>query len=179
MKEPNRHKALLRFASEVAEIVAKYSVEELMDLHRHSLQGFKFMTSFIDATIEAARMGETDMLIEYAESGAMSKSPSRGLKSNHLFDLLRAKELFDTNADLADFAQRLFRGMASKRYDKMSRGEIAVHIVEYIENQSPMARRQLESMLRKALKNRRFARTGADESFFSEWQRIIKTMGRS
>jgi hypothetical protein len=91
----------------------------------------------------------------------------------HLFDMLREKKLFKSNSDLADFAGRVLPSMSRHRFDKMSRGDIAARIIEYLETRDLRTREELEASMRAAMSS------GVDKpaerkSFLSQWERIIK-----
>jgi hypothetical protein len=91
----------------------------------------------------------------------------------HLFDMLRDKRLFNSNSDLADFAGRVLPSMSRHRFDKMSRGDIAARIIEYLETRDRNTREQLEASMRTAMA------TGVEKpadrkSFLSQWEKIIK-----
>ena len=66
--------------------------------------------------------------------------------------------------------------MRNYRFDKMSRGDIAARIIEYIEQSDPRARSKLEDFMREALGEIKsgHVRQVDRSSFFSKWERIIK-----
>ncbi len=92
----------------------------------------------------------------------------------HLFDLLRSKELFPTNIDLANFGKRVLHRMVKRRFDKMSRADIAGRIIEHIETQDPKRRRLLEKSMREAISLIKSGEKEEPTSFFSQWENIIK-----
>jgi len=103
-------------------------------------------------------------------------SPRKDHRKNggmHLFDMLRDKGLFPSNSDLSEFAGRVLPGIARRRFDKMSRGDIAARIIEHLETKDQHTREQLEVSMRDAMASG--SAKGADrKSFFSAWEKIIK-----
>jgi hypothetical protein len=89
----------------------------------------------------------------------------------HLFDLLREPRLFPSNLDLSEFAARVLPNMSRKRFDKMSRGDIAARIIEYLETRDPHTRERLEASMRDAMTSGSHADR---QSFLSQWEKIIK-----
>jgi hypothetical protein len=92
----------------------------------------------------------------------------------HLFDLLREKRLFASNSDLASFAAKVLPGIKGNRFDKMSRGDIAARIIEFLETKDERARRSLEASMREAMASSSSGRAVDRKSFVSKWERIIK-----
>ena len=91
----------------------------------------------------------------------------------HLFDMLRSKRLFPSNTDLTQFAARVLPNMTARRFDKMSRGDIAVRIIEYLETLDKRTRQELEASMREAMSQP--SEKAADrKSFFTTWENIIK-----
>jgi hypothetical protein len=91
----------------------------------------------------------------------------------HLFDMLRDRRLFPLNSDLADFAGKVLPDMGSYRYDKMSRGDIASRIIEYLETRDRKTRQGLESSMREAMDSST-DKPAVRKSFFAKWEKIIK-----
>ena len=91
----------------------------------------------------------------------------------HLFDLLRERQLFPSNPDLSEFAGRVLPSMSRKRFDKMSRSDIAARILEYLEKKDSRTRKSLEISMREAMKTGRQGKVDR-KSFQSEWEKIIK-----
>jgi len=63
--------------------------------------------------------------------------------------------------------------MTTRRFDKMSRGEIVAKIIEYVETRDAKTRHDLEASMRDAMIS------GTDKnsdrkSFLSKWEKIIK-----
>jgi hypothetical protein len=63
--------------------------------------------------------------------------------------------------------------MVRRRFDKMSRGDIAARIIEYLETRNPRTRQTLETSMREAI-TAGSVKTSDRKSFFSKWERIIK-----
>ena len=92
----------------------------------------------------------------------------------HLFDLLREKRLFASNTDLASFAAKVLPGIKGNRFDKMSRGDIAARIIEFLETKDSSTRRELEASMREAMDSTISGRAVDRRSFVSKWEKIIK-----
>jgi hypothetical protein len=149
-----------------------YSLSDLMDLRRVAEREFPGFAPLIEAYIRFA---------ERSESGAtpnLNARPARygRLAENmHLFDLLREKKLFPANTDLAEFAERILPNMSRYRFDKMSRGDIAARIIDYLETLDKTTRASLEQSMREAMKSDpEKTKRSEQRDFFSKWERIIK-----
>ena len=80
---------------------------------------------------------------------------SRESRDMLLFDRLREKKLFPSNSELAEFAGNILPGIKGNRFDKMSRGDIAARVIEYLETKDPRTREALEASMRDAMKPHR------------------------
>lgn len=123
--------------------------------------------------LRLAEQSETDVSPEFERSRS-KRSYSASTEQMHLFDLLREKRLFGSNADLANFAAKILPGIKGNRFDKMSRGDIAARIIEYLETKDPRTRRDLEASMREAMDSTSSGRAVDRKSFVSKWEKIIK-----
>lgn len=149
-----------------------YSKGDLINFRSLASKDFPSITRLIDEYIYLAERSDTDVLAPGTTSRLKSK-PKPDVSHMHLFDMLRERRLFNSNADLADFAGRVLPTMSRHRFDKMSRGDIAARIIEYLETRDRRTREELEASMRTAME------VGADKpadrkSFLSQWEKIIK-----
>lgn len=166
------HKAWLTFIRKAVDLTASYSVEDLWNFRNLAMTESPMLVRLINAYVELAEKSEVDVL----PPDSRSKRSRNGGRA-HLFDLLREKEFFPQNVDLAEFAARVLPHMRPFSFNKMSRADIAGRIIEYLEAQrDPRAREKLESSMREALgeMKRRSVTSSNRRSFLSKWERIIK-----
>ena len=156
--QEKKHKAFLRFVSRLVEIPTFYSKRELNKFLERADFDFPGLTKIIEEYIRLAERGECDVKDKlgrrdtYLHSRFLGSASAFNSKFEmHLFDLLRSKKLFTTNTELAEFAKRILPKMERRRFDKMSRGDIAVRIIEHLEARKPETRRRLEKSMREAL----------------------------
>jgi hypothetical protein len=167
-----RHSALLRFISKLVDVSAGYSKDEIVEFLNIAERQYP---SLIPVMVEYLHLAERSDTGVSEFSG--KRSPARRSSGTmHLFDLLREKRLFPRNSDLSEFAGRIVPNMDRRRFDKMSRGDIAARIIEYLETLSPRTRRQLEDSMREAMNSGGTERRVNRKSFLSKWERIIKGM---
>jgi hypothetical protein len=124
-------------------------------------------------------MDEYLRLAESADSEAVPTTKVRTAKRTaeaamHLFDMLRDKKLFPSNADLAEFAGRVLPGITRNRFEKISRSEIAARIIDYLDTKDRRTREELEESMRLAMASPSSTSPTNRRSFFSEWEKIIK-----
>jgi hypothetical protein len=177
-----RHKAFLKFISRLADTSTVYSLKELECFLELAGQDFFAFTPIIKDFIKLAKKTSSDVPYRLTKLGTnysavttyATPKEEHFRPQKHLFDLLRSKELFSSNNDLANFAKRILPSISNKRFDKMSRGDIAIRIIEYIENHNK--RDLLEKTIRDALvsmsdspKDNRKKQT-----FFRKWENIVK-----
>jgi hypothetical protein len=146
-----------------------YSKDDLIAFRDLARRDYAALTSLIDEYILMADRASTNVLLPSKNVSSRSQAPGE----MHLFDLLRDKRLFPSNAELSDFAGRIFPKMVRRRFDKMSRGDIAARIIEYLETRNPRTRQTLETSMREAI-TAGSVKTSDRKSFFSKWERIIK-----
>jgi hypothetical protein len=170
--QDKRHRALLQFIRKIVDVPLGYSKNDLLTFRSLAARDYPALTALVEQYLRLADRSETDVL--------PVGSPRRGKSSRkteaqqmHLFDLLREKRLFSSNADLAEFAARILPKMRSYRFDKMSRGDIAARIIEYLETRDPRTRKDLEESMRNAMDSG-VVKPVDKRSFFSEWEKIIK-----
>lgn len=169
MAQDTRHKRFLRFVRKVMDVPLGYSKEDLTAFRNLTKDDYPSLVPLIDEYVRLAERSETDV-----DAGRpKGKGRPDRVDQMHLFDLLRQKQLFPSNADLANFASRILPGIKGRRFNKMSRGDIAARIIEYLETRQPRTREELEISMRGAMNSG--SKTPEDQrSFFSRWERIIK-----
>lgn len=156
------------------DVPAGYSKEDLVGFRSVAVRDFPSLVPLIDDYIHMAERADTSVTKypleqKRREREARMKSKHENM---HLFDLLREKRLFPLNSDLSDFAGKILPNMARNRFDKMSRGDIAARVIEYLESRSQGTREKLENSMREAFADP--AASTSRRSFFSKWERIIK-----
>ncbi len=165
-------KRFLRFVSKLTDALAQVGAEDLHDYEGWAKDGYGHLVPIFKACEQLlARFGP-----EIYRPASHLRIPlrSRHREGEHLFDLLRSKEHFPTNLELSQFASRILPDMSAKRFDKMSRADIAARIIEYLETFDLRTRKKLEQSMRAALMEAPVREKGIDQSFFSQWQKIIK-----
>lgn len=167
------HQAFLSFINRTSEIASRFSREDLMLFKDLAMAEFPAFVSVIEGYIRLAECSESDAQIQTPSTRYSAKTNGDATSSLHLFDLLRDKRLFPTNSDLASFAGRILPGMNQHRFDKMSRGDMATRVIEYLETLEKNKRSKLEESMREALISRPSSGK-ASKTFFSQWERIIK-----
>lgn len=172
MVQDRRHRGFLQFLRKVVDVPLGYSKSDLLNFRSLAAKDYPSIVHLIDEYITFAERSDTDTLPTGSTGRAKSKS-SLDPSQMHLFDMLRDKRLFNSNSDLADFAGRVLPSMSRHRFDKMSRGDIAARIIEYLETRDRNTREQLEASMRTAMA------TGVEKpadrkSFLSQWEKIIK-----
>ena len=169
----NKHKALLQFVRRIVDVPLGYSKDDLRAFRRMINRDYAALAGVVDEYLQLA---------ENADSVVSPLSHSKPLFSGwtrdnaeqmHLFDLFRDKRLFSSNSELSEFAGRILPKMVRRRFDKMSRGEIAAKIIEYLETLDASTRKDLEQSMRSALTSESDS-TADRKSFFSRWEQIIK-----
>ncbi len=182
MADKERHQAFMRFVSKVTNLMSEYTAEDLGSFLHSSKQGFPSLAPVIEACIGmlTPSRGRADQRLasrSEAIAGLISKrrrETAAEREAGPLFNLLLSKELFPTNAQLGEFAVRVLPGMPRRRYDKMSRADIAGRVIEYLETLDLARRRRLEAAMRKAIASISGDAKAQPESFFSQWEKIIK-----
>ena len=182
MPRKKGHQAYLDFISRVTELTADYSLEDLRSFFKSASHGFPIMVNVVEAylvlatseqgTTKAKSFGKNKVVPQDSPKTIEGSSAKR--ENVHLFDLLRSKELFPTNSDLAGFAGRIFPRIDKRRFNKMSRGDIAARIIEHLETLNSQKRVNLEASMRKAISTISDGEPRERESFFSQWEKIIK-----
>lgn len=179
MIKDNKHKAFLHIISRLAEITAAYSKDELREFAQLASLDYSRFGPVINELVRVAEKATSsvpDRLSMRHVSISKNYKNQPLSRETHLFDLLRSKELFITNADLADFAKRILPNIGNKRYDKMSRGYIASSIIEYIESHDRPKCELLKKTMQKALISMSKSPSKQEEtqSFFRQWESIVK-----
>jgi hypothetical protein len=169
--QDNRHRRLLQFIKRIIEVPLGYSKDDLILLRSAASREYPALVSLIDEYLRLADRSTLD-LPSGNERRTRSVS-SRESRDMHLFDMLREKKLFPSNSELAEFAGKILPGIKGNRFDKMSRGDIAARVIEYLETKDPRTREALEASMRDAMKPDR-KRPMERQSFLSKWERIIK-----
>jgi hypothetical protein len=169
--QDNRHRRLLQFIKRIIEVPLGYSKDDLILLRSAASREYPLLVSLIDEYVRLADRSTLDL-----PSGNERRArnvTSRESRDMHLFDMLREKKLFPSNSELAEFAGKILPGIKGNRFDKMSRGDIAARVIEYLETKDPRTREALEASMRDAMKPDR-KRPIERQSFLSKWERIIK-----
>ena len=178
MVEDRKHQSLLRFVRKAVDVPSGYSKDDLIAFRSAAMRSYPLLVPLIDDYLRLAEESDTDVS---ALSGArreillpgFSKSKLTSKRDQmHLFDMLREKKLFPANADLAEFAGRIM-GMKVNRFEKMSRGDIATRIIEYLETLDRRTRERFEASMREAMSVGP-RKPSERKSFLSEWEKIIK-----
>jgi len=167
MAEDQGHQALLRFVRKVVDVPSAHTREDLIAFRNAASGAYPALVPVIDAYIDLADRSDTGV------SARPSRQRQASTREPHLFDLLREKQLFPSNSDLSKFASRVLPNITSRRFDKMSRADIAARIIEHLEARDPRTRQELEKSMRDALTAQPGTNTER-ESFLSKWERIIK-----
>ncbi len=168
-----RHSRFLQFVQRVVDVPLGYSKEDLVGFRAVAQKDFSALVPLIEAYLTFVGKSETDTAV--AEQPTLEPSRARRKAKPgemHLFDLLRERQLFPSNAELAGFASKVLPGMKQFRFDKMSRGDIAGRVIEHLEKRDPKTRNDLEASMREAMS---LGDKNVDrKSFLSKWERIIK-----
>ena len=172
MVQDNKHRGLLNFLRKIIDVPAGYSKEDLVNFRSVASREFPAFVAIMDEYLRFAERADTAVMSEGIAPGSKSMRRS-GSDSMHLFDMLRDKRLFPLNSDLADFAGRVVPDMGRYRFDKMSRGDIASRIIEYLETKDKKTRQGLEASMREAMTSDS-DRPAIRKSFFTKWEKIIK-----
>jgi hypothetical protein len=167
-----RHRSLLTLIRRIIDVPLAYSKNDLIELRSAASMQYPAIVPLIDEYIRLAELSDTDVILSTANERQIRKRRASA-QEMHLFDLLRERKLFPTNADLAEFAVRVIPEIPKSRFLKISRAEIAARIIDYLETLNPQTREKLEASMRDAVAVA--PRQKADrQSFFSKWERIIK-----
>ena len=173
MVENRTHKSLLRFLTKILDVPAGYSKEDLTAFRSVASRQYPLLLPLIEDYLRLAEQSETSVaVVELGDKARRSHKPSSD--EMHLFDLLREKRLFASNSDLATFAAKVLPGIKGNRFDKMSRGDIAARIIEFLETKDARTRRELEASMREAMDSTNSGRAVDRKSFVSKWEKIIK-----
>jgi hypothetical protein len=170
--QDNKHRSLLQFIRKIVDVPLGYSKEDLVTFRSIASRDYPSLVPVMDEYVRMAERADTAVTSE--TSRPKSKQSERSEPgSMHLFDMLRDKRLFPSNSDLSEFAGRILPNMSRNRFDKMSRGDIAARIIEYLETKDRSTRHELEASMREAMVSGS-DRASDRRSFFSKWEKIIK-----
>jgi len=161
------HQKYMRFIGTLSSLLSEHSHHDLNQYRRMARRGFPHLVPVIEACIKMRWRDSRGISSERVDEIDSSQSA-------HLFDLLRSRELFPNNADLAGFAARVLPGLTKRRFDKMSKADIAGRIIEYLETLQTGKRHRLEQAMREAMRSQPGAGKKDRESFFTQWENIIK-----
>ncbi len=151
------------------DVAANLSKDDLLEFRSVAVREYPSVVPLIEEYLHLADRASTSVPVN---AGLNSSRRSRNA-APHLFDMLRDKRAFPANSDLSDFAGRILPDMTRRRFEKMSRGEIAAKITEYVEGLDPRRRQELEASMRDSMipgVNKPADR----KSFLSKWEKIIK-----
>jgi rubrerythrin len=170
--QDQRHKALLNFIRKVVDVPLGYSKGDLLMFRSVASRDYRSLVPLIDEYMKLAERADTDA----APHGRVRKTSGRMTdpEQMHLFDMLREKRLFPSNSELSEFAGRVLPNMSRHRFDKMSRGDIATRIIEYLETKDHRTREELEASMRDAMVSGSQKSADDRKTFFSKWEKIIK-----
>jgi hypothetical protein len=175
-QDNNLHKAWLSFVRKAVDVPLGYSKTDLEAFLNLARRESPSLVPLIRGYLMLAQKSET--VAQQGERPTRQSNTKRNKASQmHLFDLLREKQFFPQNLELANFAARVMPHMRTYRFDKMSRSDIAARIIEHIESSDPRARDALEQSMRDALTaigGRKSSKEVDRRSFLSKWERIIK-----
>ena len=169
--QDNRHKRLFQFIKRIVEVPLGYSKDDLVLLRSLASKEYSALLPLIDEYVRLAERSATNM--PSASERRVHPGANRQPNDMHLFDMLREKKLFPSNAELAEFAGKILPGIRGNRFDKMSRGDIAARVIEYLETKDSKTREALEVSMREAMKPDR-PKPIERQSFLSKWENIIK-----
>lgn len=170
--EDRTHKRLLEFIRKVLSVPMGYSKEDLTMFRSVASKNYPLLLGIIEGYLGLAEESETQLPM-FGPGYSSGRSSRASSEEMHLFDLLREKKLFASNADLAKFAAKVLPGIKGNRFDKMSRGDIAARIIEFLETKDPSTRKKLQSSMREAVDSSP-GRSVDRKSFVSKWEKIIK-----
>jgi hypothetical protein len=168
------HKALLRFVRKIVDVPVGYSKQDLIIFRNLASTEYPSLVPLIDAYLLLAERADTEVQLQAHALGQKATKRKTEPRQMHLFDLLRDRRLFPQNSDLSDFAVRILPNMTRRRFDKMSRGDIAARIIEYLESRDPRTRESLETSMREAMTSGTDSKLPDKRSFLTKWERIIK-----
>lgn len=173
MEQNRQHRAFLQFVRRMLDLAERYSKEDLANFRDIARRDFPSVCPIIDEYLRMAERADSDAPL----SPPFLRRPLPARRGEgqpmHLFDLLRDRRLFASNSDLAEFAGQILPNMSRHRFDKLSRGDIAARVIEYLETLDPRMRERLETSMRSALKSGT-PKPSDRKSFFSKWEKIIK-----
>ena len=149
MVQDRKHKALLTFIRKVLDVPLGYSKDDLLMFRSVASKDYRSLLPLIDDYLQLAERADTNASPKGLQGRATKRSSD--LEQMHLFDMLREKRLFPSNSELSDFAGRVLPNMSRHRFDKMSRGDIATRIIEYLETRDRRTRDELEASMREAM----------------------------
>jgi len=163
---------MLQFLRKILDVPLGYSKDDLILFREMASRDFPPFAKIIDEYIRLAERAGSDVVpIRQLVAGRPHRKASS--QQMHLFDLLREKQLFASNNELTEFAKRVLPNIKGHRFNKMSRGDIAARIVEYLESKDPRTREELELSMRDAMAAPAI-KPAERKSFLSKWERIIK-----
>ena len=170
MARNDKHHNMLQFIKRIVDVSVDYSKDDLRDFRRVALRDYPSMVRLIDDYIQL--IAKSDIESRNAPRTAKVNRNREDTEQMHLFDLLRQRRLFPSNTDLSEFAARVLPNMSRHRFDKMSRGDIAARIIEFLETRDAQTRKDLEASMRDAMN---VPEKNTDrKSFLSKWEKIIR-----
>ena len=145
VEKPN-HKFILSFVSKITEITAGYTIDQLIEARNLAAKDYPGLVPLINGSVALARRSELDFSPDGKQLRIRKGAPRKSVPASdmHLFDLLQRSEAVPSNQDLSEFAARILPGMSRSRFSKVSIGDIATRIIEYLETLEPGTRHKLE-----------------------------------
>ena len=170
--QDRRHRSLLNFIRKLIEVPAGFSKEDLQTFKSIAAVDYPSLVRVIDEYLAVAARADSDVVLPGLRSRPTAdRNPVPD--QPHLFDLLRDRRLFPSNAGLSQFAARIMPDLQRARFNKMSRGDIAARIVEYLETRDLRTREKLENSMRDVIQSEP-GESQDHDSFLTKWERIIK-----
>ena len=182
MSQDKHYQSYLAFVSKLSDLIASHTLEDLQLFLSKARNGFPDIVPVIESCIYTLDKNVCNANKKISRKAKILAKIRPEVQKDlvtirqeiHLFDLLRSKELFPNNRDLAEFATRVLPGMVKRRYDKMSKAGIAGIIIGYLETLNAGKRKRLEKSMREAIISKSVGSKEERQSFFSEWEKIIK-----
>ena len=168
------HTQWLEFLKKAADLPIGYTIDDLLWFQTVAKRQYPSLAPLVAACIHLAQDANLKISVEGTDRFVIKK---RSIAANRgdLLSILRDPKLFPRNSDLSRLATRLMPNMHAYRFDKMSRGEIALRVLQYLESTDQKTRSQLESALRDAAElppETEDQRQG----FVARWENVIRDM---
>lgn len=185
-------RAFMGFLSRVSAVLADYSREELLEFGRMATRSYPALADLVDAALRMGDQGresapvdqvrsaaeESTELPQAERSGAAQARVRQRNIGSKLEMLLSSRSLFPTNDELVQFAMRTVPGMSRSGLAGKGRSFVVRRIVAQIAKLDPERREEISRALQQAVDGYAHGAFADPQSFFSQWEKIIKGMGR-